>query len=84
MGVALFRLMNHSAPVPTVLINLIWSGFNSVILGASIAVADESRQRRSTVRITAKKFRSNFWLPGGKVVAVEMEDISSGGAKLRD
>ncbi|HUE01762.1 MAG TPA: UDP-forming cellulose synthase catalytic subunit [Bryobacteraceae bacterium] len=81
MGVAIFRLANHAAPVGTVLINLVWSGFNSIILGASVAVADESRQRRSSVRITAR-IPLQLLLPDGKIVPTEMEDISSGGVKL--
>ena len=51
------------------------------MLGASIAVADESRQRRASVRIAAK-IPLQLLLPDGKVIPVEMVDISSGGAKL--
>ncbi len=81
MGVAIGRLVNHTAPFGTVLINLVWCGFNSIILSASIAVADESRQRRSSARI-ATRIPLQLSLPDGTVVPVDMQDISSGGAKL--
>jgi cellulose synthase (UDP-forming) len=80
--VAIYKLVNHSAPVETIAVNLLWLVFNSVILGASIAVAGETRQARATVRIEVQ-IPFVLALQTGDALAAETQDISMGGARLR-
>lgn len=66
----------------TVLMNVLWCGFNIVILGVCTAVARELRQLRTTARIKvvtplAVKF------PDGRTIAAETIDVSSGGTSIR-
>jgi cellulose synthase (UDP-forming) len=74
--------MYHGNHAGTIAMNLIWVGFNLVILGIATSVAWESRQRRQTVR-----------LPMNVPVAVQLAskaiihgvttDVSSGGLMIR-
>ncbi|MGH9599687.1 MAG: UDP-forming cellulose synthase catalytic subunit, partial [Terracidiphilus sp.] len=76
-----FFIWNRDRP-GTVLMNVLWCVFNIIILGVCTAVAREMRQLRTTVRInivTSVMAR----LPGGRLVAGETIDMSSGGASIR-
>ncbi len=65
----------------TVLVNLVWVCFNIIILGAAIAVAWESQQRRQTVRIPMAVPASAL-LPNGTLINGLTIDMSSGGAMI--
>src|SRR5215472_9172840 len=66
----------------TVIMNVIWCGFNVVILGVTTAVAREMRQLRTTVRI-AIVTPVMAVLPDGTVLEGETIDMSSGGTSIR-
>ncbi len=66
----------------TVLMNVLWCGFNVVILGVCIAVARELMQRRVTVRLNIAT-PLIVRLPGGRTIATETIDMSNGGAGIR-
>jgi cellulose synthase (UDP-forming) len=66
----------------TVIMNVIWCGFNIVILGVCTAVAREMRQLRSTVRI-AMVTPIAARLEDGTILSGETIDMSSGGASIR-
>jgi cellulose synthase (UDP-forming) len=66
----------------TIVMNLIWVGFNVVILGVATAVAWEGQQRRQTVRVSMA-VPSTVHLPGGTTVQGVTSDLSSGGVMLR-
>ncbi len=59
----------------TVLINLGWTVYNSIILGTALSVAWEKRQRRDTPRIH-REFRARVHLPDGHSVDAMSRDIS--------
>ncbi len=65
----------------TIVMNLIWTCFNIVILGVATAVAWESQQRRSTVRV-AMSVPADVVLADGTVVQGVTADLSSGGCML--
>ncbi len=59
----------------TVLINLGWTLYNSIILGAAISVAWEKRQRREEPRVH-RKYDAFVTLPGGKRIRAETRDLA--------
>ena len=62
----------------TVLLNLMWTTFNLLILGAAMGVARERRQVRLTHRVPAR-LPVCLLLPGGRTHRCETEDYSFGG-----
>jgi cellulose synthase (UDP-forming) len=66
----------------TVLLNLLWTVYNITILGATLAVAQEARQVRSSWRVRME-LPAMLVLPGGRTVACKTEDFSEGGFALR-
>jgi len=84
LGVCLtpYRLIVTDPQHPgTVLSNLIWILFNMVILGVAAAVANEQKQRRTSVRIPAK-LTVRLDLPNGRRLSGVTTDMSVGGASL--
>jgi cellulose synthase (UDP-forming) len=65
----------------TVLLNLIWTVYNLVILGASVAVASEARQVRTSHRVTMKLSAALRTL-GGRTIRCTTSDYSEGGVGL--
>jgi cellulose synthase (UDP-forming) len=65
----------------TVLLNMFWTVYNSVILGAAVAVAWESQQIRRTIRV-AVALPAKLRLPDGQIVDCTTRDISEGGTAL--
>jgi len=64
----------------TVLMNVIWTFFNMLILGVTIAVCYERRQRRHAVRIAA---RIPLWITAGsETLEAHSLDVSSTGLAL--
>ena len=70
---------NHEG---TIIMNLIWVGFNTIILGVCSAVAWESQQRRQTVRIETA-VPVDVKMPGGSTVHGITSDMSSGGLMMK-
>jgi cellulose synthase (UDP-forming) len=66
----------------TIIMNLIWVFFNIVTLGAAIAVAWESQQRRQTVRI-AMAVPADVLMPNGSKVHGVTTDLSTGGVMVK-
>ncbi len=66
----------------TVVLNLIWTVYNLIILGATLAVATESKQIRKTHRVRAK-LKATITLPDGHVITCMTENFSMGGMSLR-
>jgi len=77
-----FRLVWQEAPdVDTILLNLIWTAYNLMMLGASIAVANEARQVRQSPRVQMK-MDAALRLPNGRSYACSTSDYSDGGVGL--
>ncbi|WP_370260861.1 UDP-forming cellulose synthase catalytic subunit [Limnobacter sp.] len=75
----LFVFNTHE--VGTVLMNLLWCGFNLAILGAAVGVATESVQKyvHHRVRMVIPAF---LRLPGGYTVSCHTEEYSAAGLTL--
>ena len=65
----------------TVISNLVWICFNMVILGVAGAVANEQKQRRTSVRIPAE-LPILLDLPDGRQFSANTVDMSVGGASI--
>lgn len=77
------RLLFESDPeVQTLVLNLIWTIYNMIILGASIAVANEARQVRHSHRV-AMKIPASLRLANGHAYACHTADYSDGGVGLQ-
>ncbi|MDP3859609.1 MAG: UDP-forming cellulose synthase catalytic subunit [Stagnimonas sp.] len=75
-----FKLNTHE--VDTVVLNMMWTVYNLIIIGAALAVAWESKQVRRTIRIeTAVSARVR--VPDGPVAEASTIDISEGGVGLK-
>ncbi|SNS82303.1 cellulose synthase (UDP-forming) [Noviherbaspirillum humi] len=66
----------------TALINLFWTLYNVLLLGAAISVASETRQVRRSHRV-AMRLPAVLHLDGGQLLRCESEDFSEGGIALR-
>lgn len=71
----------NSYEADTVALNLIWTLFNIVMLGAVLGVAAETRQVRSTPRVP-KRMPATLYLAHGGWVACETTDFAMGGLGL--
>jgi len=65
----------------TVILNILWTIYNLVILGATLAVATESKQVRRTHRVRAI-LNATLRLPNGHSIVCQTEDFSMGGMSL--
>jgi cellulose synthase (UDP-forming) len=72
----------NSYEVDTVVLNLIWTLFNLILLGAVLGVAAETRQVRAAPRVP-KSMAGVLTLPDGSRVACKTEDFSMRGLGLR-
>jgi cellulose synthase (UDP-forming) len=72
----------NSYEADTVALNLIWTLFNIVMLGAVLGVAAETRQVRSTPRVP-KRMAATLHLAHGGWVACETTDFAMGGLGLK-
>ena len=66
----------------TTLLNMVWTVFNVLLIGAAIAVAVEPPQRRSTQR-AALRVPAELWLAGARCLQSSTRDVSSHGAAVR-
>ncbi len=65
----------------TVVMNSLWTIFNTIILGVSMAVAYESQQRRQNVRIDMR-VPVRLQTTQGEIGAGQTEDLSGGGSAI--
>jgi len=65
----------------TVLMNVFWTAYNLVMLGAAVSVAREARQIRSTHRVPMS-MPATLLLSDGTTVACRTSDYSTGGLGL--
>jgi len=67
--------------IATVWLNLAWTFYNLVILGACVAAANETRQLRNAHRITLQ-IPATLYLPDGQALQGQTSDFSTGGLGL--
>lgn len=72
----------NSYELDTVVLNMIWTMYNLVILGATLAVATESKQVRRTHRVRAV-LNATLRLNNGHSIVCRTEDFSMGGMSFR-
>ena len=82
LGFGIFKLITDEGSISTTLINLAWVFYNVAITSASAAVANESRQVRSSPRVKAI-LPATINLPNGKTIVCETTDFSAEGLNLR-
>ena len=68
--------------VDTVVLNIIWTIYNSIIIGAALAVAWESRQVRRSIRVNAL-IDARVRIPDGPEITGVTMDISEGGTGIK-
>ncbi len=66
----------------TVVMNMLWTCFNLVVLGAGLAVAREVHQSRANHRV-AVRLPAALTLHSGRAISCEVADFSEGGVCLR-
>ncbi len=81
VGVGRFVYWN-SHEVDTVVLNMIWTVYNSIIIGAALAVAWESRQVRRSIRVNVS-LGARIRIPDGPEIDANTVDISEGGTGLK-
>lgn len=67
--------------IPTVILNLFWVLYNTIILGGAVAVSAEAKQIRLSHRVRMK-LPAVLHLPNGKLIHCHTEDFSEGGVAL--
>jgi len=78
-GVARIALHWHTASeVQTTVLNLVWTGYNMLILGACVAAARERKQVRAVHRV-AMKIPVTLRFSTGRTLVCETIDYSEGG-----
>jgi cellulose synthase (UDP-forming) len=80
LGIVRLFLWNHYE-TGTVLLNLAWTAFNLMLLGAALGVARERRQVRITHRV-AVRIPAVLLLPGGHTQYCHTEDYSLQGLSV--
>jgi cellulose synthase (UDP-forming) len=75
------RLMTEPERQAALLMNMFWALLNVMILGASVAVAAERRQRRHEARLE-RRYPARLILEDGRVLAGETDDMSNSGVAL--
>ena len=80
MGIA--QIASGADRQGTVAVNLIWTGLNILILGATLAVPWETRQLRADMRVDAQ-LPLKLLLPGGGQVDAVSLNLSTGGAAIQ-
>lgn len=79
---AIFRLFYvPNTDGDTIALNLIWTFYNLMMLGASVAVANEARQIRTSQRVTMK-IPATVRTLGGRSYVCTTTDYSDGGVGL--
>ncbi|MGB1561064.1 MAG: UDP-forming cellulose synthase catalytic subunit [Sinimarinibacterium flocculans] len=80
--VGIVRLFWWNADEPgTVLMNLVWTTYNLIMLGAALGVAAETRQVRVAHRVPLR-MPATLYLADGRAIACRTEDYSTQGLGL--
>jgi len=82
VGIGRLLVAPSSEVVTTVLINMLWTLYNIVLASASLAVASETRQVRSTPRV-ATVMPAALRFADGRTLMCETDDFSQGGVGLQ-
>lgn len=82
MAVGFWKLLSSDGDESTTLvINMVWTVYNIILLGASVAVASETRQVRGTPRVAAS-LPAVIRFDNGRTLVCKTEDFSQHGLGL--
>lgn len=82
MAVGVWKLFSSAGDETTTLvINMVWTIYNIILLGASVAVASETRQIRGTPRVAAS-LPAVIRFENGRTLVCKTEDFSQHGLGL--
>lgn len=82
MAVGVWKLFSSDGDETTTLvINMVWTVYNIILLGASVAVASETRQIRGTPRVAAS-LPAVIRFENGRTLVCKTEDFSQHGLGL--
>ena len=82
MAVGFWKLLSSDGDETTTLvINMVWTVYNIILLGASVAVASETRQVRGTPRVAAS-LPAVIRFDNGRTLVCKTEDFSQHGLGL--
>lgn len=82
MAVGFWKLLSSDGDETTTLvINMVWTVYNIILLGASVAVASETRQVRGTPRVAAR-LPAVIRFEDGRTLVCKTEDFSQHGLGL--
>ena len=82
-GIGIMRLLFwNTHEIDTVILNIVWTAYNLLIIGAALCVAWESRQIRTAIRVNTK-VDAEVELADGRVIPGYTLDISEGGTAIR-
>ena len=82
MAVGVWKLFSSDGDETTTLvINMVWTVYNIILLGASVAVASETRQVRGTPRVAAS-LPAVIRFDNGRTLVCKTEDFSQHGLGL--
>ncbi|OYD49629.1 UDP-forming cellulose synthase catalytic subunit [Acidovorax kalamii] len=82
MAVGVWKLFSSAGDETTTLvINMVWTVYNIILLGASVAVASETRQIRGTPRVAAS-LPAVIRFENGRTLVCKTEDFSQHGLGL--
>ncbi len=68
--------------ISTVIVNILWTIYNLLILGAAVAVAVEAKQIRKNHRVEVA-LDTAVKLPSGHLIQAQMKDFSLGGMRVK-
>ena len=77
----LFRLLTEPVVNDLLIVVMGWNALNLVIAGAALGAVTERRELRRTQRLDVE--RQGLLISGGAEVSVIIEDVSTGGARVR-
>ena len=78
----IWHLATGNGAASTVAVNLVWGLYNVIIASATVYVANEARQLRSTPRVTAA-IPATIIFANGRTLACQTRDFSSTGVGLQ-
>lgn len=82
IAVGMMRLLFwNTHEIDTVVLNLLWTTYNIIIVGAALSVAWESRQIRQAIRVSTD-ISARVRVPGGPEIGATTIDLSEGGTAL--
>jgi cellulose synthase (UDP-forming) len=82
LAVGVMRLVFwNTHELDTVVLNLLWTTYNIIIVGAALSVAWESRQIRAAIRVSTD-ISARVRVPGGPEIIATTIDLSEGGTAL--